>query len=145
MSQQTARNDNTGDLQTTLDFHNHNNRFVHPPAEMDIAVADFIHSNGLAFRLAEDIKFKYILQLAQRMSPNYVPPKRKAISGALLDTIYNNYVANSKKQLNIDVDIFGLSIMGDGATIKKKPCSTFYFLVFLVLSMWLMFMMPLQH
>jgi hypothetical protein len=108
-------------IQTKLDFVNNNPKFIIEKVEMDIAIADFIHSKGLPFRLAEDIKFKQLLIQASKTSPSYEPPKRKEISGDLLNTIYGNYVDKSKSLLNVEVHKYGLSIMGDGATIKKKP------------------------
>ena len=108
-------------IQTRLDFNNNNPNFVLNKAELDHAIADFIHSKGLLFRLTEDIKFKQILAKASKMSPTYVPPKRKEIAGELLNSIYDNYNKNHLSLLEIDVNKYGLSIMGDGATIKKKP------------------------
>eukprot|EP00804_Cyclotella_cryptica_P010587 CCRYP_015162-RA/>CCRYP_015162-RA protein AED:0.70 eAED:0.70 QI:0/0/0/1/1/1/2/0/189 len=42
--------------------------------EMNVAIADFIHSRQYDFKTAEDPKFKRILQLAWRFPPTYQPP-----------------------------------------------------------------------
>ena len=108
-------------IQTRIDFINNNPKYVLDKAELDTAIADFIHSKALLFRLTEDVKFKQMLDIARKMSPTYIPPKRKEIAGELLNTIYDNYVEKNISLLEIDVAKYGLSIMGDGATIKKKP------------------------
>jgi hypothetical protein len=58
--------------------------------ELDIAVADFIHSNLLSFSIAGCTKFQRILDLAgQVVGQGYKPPHRNEIGGPLLTQLYN--------------------------------------------------------
>jgi hypothetical protein len=88
---------------------------------MDTAIADFIHSKGLPFSLTEDVKFKNMIKKARYASLDYEPPKRKAISGELLTALYKDYVKTCHNKLLLNVMYYGLSLIGDGATIKKMP------------------------
>jgi hypothetical protein len=110
---------NSSFIQTQIDFHNKNSKSVSDKDYLDLAIADFIHSNGLAFRIVEDNKFKRLLHYAHITSTSYQPPKRKQVSENLLDELYDNYVNVKKNLLQVEVEKYGLAIMGDGATIKK--------------------------
>ena len=58
---------------------------------MDIAIADFIHSNLLSFSIAGCPKFLRILDLAgQVVGQGYKPPHRNEIGGLLLTQLYND-------------------------------------------------------
>ena len=83
-------------IQTQIDFHNKNSKSVSDKYYLDLAIADFVHSNGLAFRIVEDKKFKNLLHYAHTTSTSYEPPKRKQVSESFLDVIYNNYVTEKK-------------------------------------------------
>ena len=39
----------------------------------------------------------------------------------LLDVNYDTYMVSSKESLKQDINIFGLSFYGDGATVKRMP------------------------
>ena len=59
----------------------------------------------------------------------------KKICGEHLDLIYNQYISNSHDKLKIDCSKYGLTIIGDEATIKKKTLfnilvSDVYYFVF---------------
>lgn len=94
-----------------------------PNAEtkLTMAIADFVHSCGLPFRIIADRKFHTILNLARATSTSYVPPSRRSVSSELLDLNYDAYMKKHYERLNKDIDIFGVSFYGDGATIKKLP------------------------
>ena len=89
--------------------------------KLDIAIADFFHSKRISFATVEDIKFKHMIFCATHAPRNYITPTRKKLCGEHLDLLYNQYISNSNDKLKIECVKFGLSIMGDGATIKKKP------------------------
>jgi hypothetical protein len=87
----------------------------------DIAVADFIMSNALPFSLSEDPKFRRVLEVAKNLGPNYKTPDRRAIGGKLLDSLYRSGFEDQLQSLRQEADVFGISIFGDGATIKSVP------------------------
>ena len=60
------------------------------PNEMDIAIADFIHSNGLAFCLSECLKIVKIIDVARRTPIGDKPPDRRTISGRLLAFVHSH-------------------------------------------------------
>ena len=61
----------------------------HARAQLDIAIADFIHSNLLSFSIAGCLKFKRVLDLAgQVVGQGYKPPHRNDIAGSLLTQLY---------------------------------------------------------
>ncbi len=49
----------------------------HATERMDIAIADFIYSNGLPISLVECTKFCKLIQSAKHIPPKYSPPYRK--------------------------------------------------------------------
>jgi hypothetical protein len=120
-SQSTSSKLPKNQLQTVLDFQNNNYAAVLDKNKVDMAIADFVLSKGLSFRIVEDVKFQNMLNFARMSSSSYTPPSRKAVAGKMLNTIYAKYIKDSKDDLKMDDSKFGLSIMGDGATIKKKP------------------------
>lgn len=94
-----------------------------PTAEskLTMAIADLIHSLGLPFTLASEVKFRQVLHLARCSGANYQPPSRNSIAGELLDLNYDQYLKKNLNRLLKDIDVFGLSFYGDGATVKKMP------------------------
>ena len=58
---------------------------------------------------------------ARNLSKDYKLPTRQAIAGKYLDALYDTYWKSQMDSLLIDVDIFGVTIFGDGATIKGNP------------------------
>ena len=80
-----------------------------------------IACSGHSFSLVEDPRFLNVLKLAKYASAQYRPPCRTTISTMLSSRQYEQYKKESKDLLQREVKIFGLSIMGDGATIARKP------------------------
>ena len=90
-------------------------------AEMDVALADLIHSKMLPFIFSECPKIMKVLEIARRLPLDYIPPGRHTISGKLLDGLYSqNWKDNMSSLLN-DARKYGVSVFGDGATIVKMP------------------------
>ena len=91
-------------------------------ATLNYAIADMIHAHGLPFILSDSPRLKLILKLARTVGTFYVPTSRKTVSGSLLKANFNKIQHDGRKELlNESAGIFGISIMGDGATIKKLP------------------------
>jgi hypothetical protein len=91
------------------------------PARMDVAIADFIHSHLLPFLLAQDPKLMKIIEEARKLGPSYSPPHRNDIAGKYLDALYVAYWKEQMKTLLLEARIFGITVFGDGATIKTVP------------------------
>ena len=89
------------------------------PLKMDIALADFLHSHCLPFTLAEDPKMLQMLQVARSLGPNYKPPDRRLIGGKYLDAIHKTSRQQQMTSLLSEARIFGVTVFGDGATIKS--------------------------
>ncbi len=49
---------------------------LHATEWMDIAIADFIYSNGLPISLVEWAKFHKLIQSVRHIPPKYTPPYR---------------------------------------------------------------------
>ncbi len=93
----------------------------HITAKLDFAIADLIHAHGLPFSLVEHPRFLQVLQLARNAPVDYLPPSRKRISGELLDKIFDQVQSDGKDLLLKDGKLYGMALIGDGATIKKMP------------------------
>ena len=90
-------------------------------AEMDVALADLAHSNLYGSNFAEDAKLQRVLDIARRLPPTYTPPGRYKMGGTLLTKLYDvNWIKETHSLLK-DSHIFGISLFGDGATIKTTP------------------------
>ena len=88
---------------------------------MDVALADLAHSNLYGSSFTEDPKLQRVLDIARRLPPSYKPPGRWKMGGPLLNKLYD---VNWTKETNLllkDSHIFGISLFGDGATIKTSP------------------------
>jgi hypothetical protein len=92
---------------------------------MDIAVADFIFSNALAISLVECTKFQQLLNCARFIPPSYSPPNRTKMTRNLLDGLYQSAYNKQIESLLKQAKVFGISVFGDGATIKKVPLMNF--------------------
>jgi hypothetical protein len=62
----------------------------HATEQMDIAIADFIFSNGFPISLVECSKFNKLIQSVRHIPPKYTPLYRKKMAGPLLDDIYQS-------------------------------------------------------
>ena len=90
-------------------------------SQLSAAIAAFIHCCGLPFSVVDHPTFVTVLRLAKRVGNNYIPPDRKKISGVLLDMTYEQMQKQQQERLLLQVETFGLSLYGDGATIHKMP------------------------
>jgi hypothetical protein len=85
------------------------------------AIAEFVYCKGLSFSSVEGPHFMEILRLAKLVPTSYRPPTRKVLANELLDISYGNRMATFMNRLEIDVDVYGLSLFGDGATVHGMP------------------------
>jgi hypothetical protein len=91
----------------------------HATERMDIAIADFIFSNGLPISLVECAKFNKLIQSSRHIPPKYTPPYRKKMAGPLLDKIYQSTYDEQIRSLLKESKVFGIALFGNGATIQK--------------------------
>ena len=92
---------------------------------LTMAIADFIHAEGLSFQLSESPRLALILKLAKSASTGYKPPHRHAVSGSLLDLNYTQVKSKTMSRLGTDADVYGVSLFSDGATVKHVPLLNF--------------------
>ncbi len=101
----------------------------HATERMDIAIDDFIFSNGLPISLVECAKFNKLIQSARHIPPKYTPSYRKKMAGLLLDDIYQSTYDEQMRSLLKESKVFDLALFGNGATIQKVPMMIFWDLV----------------
>ncbi len=99
-------------------------RDVNDPNEsqrMDIAIANFVHSNCLPFSLTKCPKFLTVIAEAKNDGTKYLPPNQNQMSRTLLDGLYISNYDEMMRTLLLESRIFGVTIYGDGATITNTP------------------------
>ncbi len=98
---------------------------LHATERMDIAIADFIFSNGLPISHVECAKFHKLIQSARHIPPKYSPPYRKKLAGPLLDDIYQSTYDEQMRLLLKESKVFGIALFGNVANIQKSPMMIF--------------------
>jgi hypothetical protein len=98
----------------------------HATERMDIAIADFIFSNGLPISLVQCTKFHKLIQSARHIAPKYTPPYRKKMAGPLLDDIYQSTYDEQMRSLLKEFKVFGIALFGNGATFQKVAMMIFF-------------------
>ena len=88
---------------------------------MDVSLETFIHRNLLPFIFAEDMNLMKLIFNARRLPAYYKPPNYNAVSGPLIDTLYDVNWNSEIRTLFAESRIFGISLFGDGSTIKTVP------------------------
>ena len=88
---------------------------------LDIAISSFIYAKGLPFSICDNVHFDRVLRTAKQVPQTYKPPSRNKISGDLLKLNFESVQKSCCDELLKDADIFGLSLYGDGATVKRTP------------------------
>ena len=90
-------------------------------ARLTSAIAEYIFCKGLPFSAAEGPEFQQILKISRLVSNSYCAPTRKALSNDLLKGSYDYRMSCYFRDLEVDADVYGLSLFGDGATIHGMP------------------------
>ena len=90
-------------------------------ARLTSAIAEFVYSKGLPFSSIEGEHFLQILRLTRLVPNSYRPPTRKVIANDLLQITYERKLQKYMNDLEIDSDVYGLSLFGDGATVHGMP------------------------
>ena len=100
---------------------NASNNMKNSVLELNTAIAHFLVANSLPFSLAEDPLLKRMLVLSRNVNCAYEPPSRYQISGKYLTSIHDSYRKEGIERLVGGGPTFGISIFGDGATIRRIP------------------------
>jgi hypothetical protein len=100
---------------------NASNNLKQAAFELNTAIAHFLVANSLPFSLAEDPLLKRMLVLSRNVNSTYEPPSRYEISGKYLTLIHDSYCREGIERLVGGGPSFGISIFGDGATIRRIP------------------------
>jgi hypothetical protein len=90
-------------------------------SKLTTAVAEFVFGKGLPFSACEGDQFQQVLKLARLVPSSYRPPTRKVLAGDLLEASYDNRICKYMADLNVDSEVYGLSLFGDGATVHGMP------------------------
>lgn len=90
-------------------------------SNLDFAIANMIHCLGLPFSFSEEPAFLSVLKMSRFMSREYLPPNRKRVAGELLDKNFNRTTESSIELLKKEASMYGMALIGDGATIRKMP------------------------
>jgi hypothetical protein len=83
--------------------------------------SEFVYSKGLSFSAIEGDHFLGILKLSRLVSTSYRPPTRKSLANELLDLSYETRLDKYMHDLDIDAEVYGISLFGDGATVHGMP------------------------
>ena len=75
---------------------------------LNIAIADLIISEGITFNLAQEPRFKKVLELSRNVLKTYIPPNRNLVSKELLDVIHEQNMKRNLAMIKKEADIFGL-------------------------------------
>ena len=89
--------------------------------QLKMAIADLIHCDGLPFSFTVSPRFRKVLRVARTVGDSFVPPTRALVSGDLLDRNFETCVELNNQELSKEAVLFGLTVLGDGATVKKMP------------------------
>ena len=86
-----------------------------------MAIADFFHSDGVAFRLVESPRFHQMFQAPCHIGNAFTVPSRSKLGGELLDINFQTCHQKNILDLMKEGFVFGVIWLGDGATISKMP------------------------
>ena len=90
-------------------------------ARAEMAIADFFHSDGVAFSLVESPRFHQMCQALRYVGNDFKVPSRFKLGGELLDINFETCHQRNIVDLMKDGFIFGVIWLGDGATINRLP------------------------
>ena len=90
-------------------------------SQLEIAIAGFFQCDNIPDQTIESPRFLKMLKCARMTTNAFKVPGRKKLAGPLLRTNYNTTVKANKSILLKDPDTWGISWMGDGATVKRMP------------------------
>ena len=90
-------------------------------SKLTVAICNMIYADGLPFSFIQSRRLAEVLRLAKLVDSTYCVPTRNAVSGELLELSYQSAWEVNKQLLISEGETFGISMLGDGATISKMP------------------------
>ena len=88
-------------------------------AKMDMAIANFFHSDNIPDSVIESNCFSLVLKYAALVGKDYKIPHRHRIGGPLLDLNFEICNEVNKASFLAEAKTFGLVLRSDGATIQS--------------------------
>jgi hypothetical protein len=85
------------------------------------AIAEYMYCKGLSLLSIEGTHFAQIIKLAKLAPSAFAPPSCKVLANKLLDLSYENRMEKFMPHLEMDADVYGFSLFGDGATVHGMP------------------------
>ena len=77
-------------------------------ANCDTAIAQMIHGLNLPLNLGQQPLFIAMVKATRLTGRDYIPPKRGAVGGDLLDTHYNEIRGQNDERLTKEADVYGM-------------------------------------
>jgi hypothetical protein len=90
-------------------------------AQVEMSIADFFHCQNIPDAVVESPQFMRMVRQCRLLDKDFVIPNKKKIGGELLDINFANITAINKGKLLAEAKVFGVTMMGDGATIHRMP------------------------
>jgi Protein of unknown function (DUF 659) len=90
-------------------------------ARATTAVTSAVLRLGLSFSLVDDPLFCRMCMSFRGVSDHYKFPSRESMRTVHLNDQYNAQQERTYGMLATDADVFGLTVFGDGATVRKMP------------------------
>ena len=85
---------------------------------LKIAISEMCHAEGLLFNIGIKDQFRKFLNLARRVGDLFIPPNIHFVGGELLYLNFKRKEAENLAKINEQADVFGLTLLGDSATVK---------------------------
>jgi hypothetical protein len=89
--------------------------------KLTTAIAEFVYCKGLPFSAVEGEEFQRILKIARLVPNSYRPPARKLLANDLLEHSYQSRLSKYLVNLEVDSEVYGISLFGDGVTVHGMP------------------------
>jgi hypothetical protein len=86
-------------------------------ATVEIAIANFFHCENIPDAVVELPRFIWLVRMCRLVGEDSFVPNQKHIGGDLLNLNYANVYEQNKADLLKFAKVFGLTFLGDGATI----------------------------
>ena len=83
--------------------------------------ANFFHAQNIPDAVVESSEFKRLVRQCHLVDSTFKIPSKKKIGGDLLNINFESIKEINKTNLLKEAAVFGIVVMGDGATIHRMP------------------------
>ena len=90
-------------------------------SRLEMAIADLWHCENVLDLAVESARFELVIKYARLVGSEFQIPHRRKTWGPLLKLNYDSDYSIIKEELLKEAKTFGLTFIGDGATIKQAP------------------------